>query len=103
MSSQIYEGLFLGLFGMLLTIVILFVLGFVIYLFKFFNLSPKVEAVEEVKSYETETLLTNKKMVAISVALAKYFSEKQTKGAVKVAPTQKTFVKSLKEKRWRNG
>lgn len=106
MNSQIVEGLLLGVYGMLLTIFILFLLGLVIYLFKFLNLTPKEEKVEEElegSGYKETTTVTDKKMVAISVALAKYFSEKESQGETKVVQSTNTFLKSIKEKRWKNG
>jgi hypothetical protein len=42
-------------------------------------------------------------MVAISVALAKYFSEKESHGETKIVQPTNTFLKSIKEKRWKNG
>ncbi|BAL81166.1 hypothetical protein [Caldisericum exile] len=108
MNSQITEGLLLGLYGMGLTIFILFLLGLVIFLFKFLKLSPKesVETFEEeLKSISNEAYgeLTSKKMVALSVALAKYFSEKGVASEVKVSRVTPTYIKSIKEKRWKNG
>jgi Na+-transporting methylmalonyl-CoA/oxaloacetate decarboxylase gamma subunit len=106
MNSQIVEGLLLGVYGMLLTIFILFLLGLVIYLFKFLNLSSKEEKVEEElegSGYKETTTINDKKMVAILVALAKYFSEKESQGETKVVQSTNTFLKSIKEKRWKNG
>lgn len=107
MNFQIGEGLLIGLYGMGLTIFILFLLGLVIYLFKFLGLSPKEEAIEEEelqsKSFEPFSYETNKKMVALSVALSKYFAEKEGTQEGKIVPLTPSYLKSLKEKRWKNG
>lgn len=103
MGSSLKEGLLLGVYGMLLTMFILFLLGAVIYLFKFiFKSSGEEEELMEPKDLETSTTyMTNKKMIAISVALAKYFSREEKSKEERVIPEVR--YSSLKEKRWKNG
>ncbi|MGC9099702.1 MAG: OadG family protein [Caldisericum sp.] len=108
MNSQIIEGFMIGLYGITITMFILFLLALVIHLFKFLKLSAKEDiksSQEEVKGVFGETYreLTSKKMVALSIALAKYFNEKGEASEVRVLRTTPNYIKSIKEKRWKNG
>ena len=106
MNELIKEGLILGLYGMLLTIFILFLLGFVISLFKFIK-SKEVEEFEEPVGLEetsTKEYVDKKKLVALSVALARYFASKNTpKGETKALSKEKNTSSIIKLARWRNG
>ncbi|MEF3244535.1 MAG: hypothetical protein K6343_00915 [Caldisericaceae bacterium] len=104
MNQALKEGLLLGVFGNILTFFILFILGLFISFLRFIK-SGEVKEFEEPVGFEEtrEDLINKKKVVALSVALAKYFADKNvTKEEQKVLRSERT-LSSLKEKRWRNG